>query len=229
MPKVSPDLSYPELFRVTGPLLSLALRTEDVCQRCNQFIEAAEFSPCHSPYQCMVSIDPPENPVFCTWLPIAAARIHRVRVEGNTLGASCCRTCRCRCVRLDLWLLVAADHASLLPRATRVSAPARHAPRRAPAAAPRPPRAAARLPARPCGARPRELIICHIIHIIYYTSVVQSYIYFICYSSLNSTTFKRSSATIFAQNSLTNGTGQHKRQFLNSLEDEMQCRRATTA
>ena len=113
------------------------------------------------------AIDPPENPVFCTWLPIAAARIHRVRVEGNTLGASCCRTCRCRCVRLDLWLLVAADHASLLARATRVSAPARHAPRRAPAAAPRPPRAAARLPARPCGARPRELIICHIIHIIF--------------------------------------------------------------
>ena len=158
------------------------------------------------------------------------SRIHRMRFAGNTLEASCCRTCRCRCVARRLWrLLAAADHASLLTRATRVSAPARHAPRRAPTAEPRPPRAAARLPARPCGARPRELIICHIIHIIYYTSVVQSYIYFICYSSLNSTTFKRSSAAIFAQNSLTNGTGQHKRQFLNSLEHEMQCRRATTA
>ena len=50
-----------------------------------------------------------------------------------------------------MWLLVAADHAYLLPRATRVSAPARHAPRRGPTAAPRPPRAAARRPARPCG------------------------------------------------------------------------------
>ena len=27
-------LSYPEPFRVTGPLPSLVLRTEDVCQRC---------------------------------------------------------------------------------------------------------------------------------------------------------------------------------------------------
>ena len=27
-------LSYPELFRVTGPLPSLVLRTEDVWQRC---------------------------------------------------------------------------------------------------------------------------------------------------------------------------------------------------
>ena len=34
-----PDLSYPELFGVTGPLLSLVFRTEDVCQRYNQFIE----------------------------------------------------------------------------------------------------------------------------------------------------------------------------------------------
>jgi len=30
-------LSYPELFRVTGPLLSLVFRTEDVWQRYNQF------------------------------------------------------------------------------------------------------------------------------------------------------------------------------------------------
>ena len=29
--------SYPELFRVTGPLLSLVLRTEDVCQKYNHF------------------------------------------------------------------------------------------------------------------------------------------------------------------------------------------------
>ena len=31
--------AYPEPFRVTGPLLSLVLRVEDVCQRYNQFIE----------------------------------------------------------------------------------------------------------------------------------------------------------------------------------------------
>ena len=31
--------SYPEPLRVTGPLLSLVLRVEDVWQRCNQFIE----------------------------------------------------------------------------------------------------------------------------------------------------------------------------------------------
>ena len=41
--KVSPARSYPELFQVTGSLLSLVFRTEDVCQRCNQFIETAEF------------------------------------------------------------------------------------------------------------------------------------------------------------------------------------------
>jgi len=50
--KVSPDRSYPEPFRVTGPLLSLVFRTEDVWQRCNQSIETAEFlikvSPSHS-------------------------------------------------------------------------------------------------------------------------------------------------------------------------------------
>ena len=51
------------------------------------------------------------------------SRIHRMRVAGNTLEASCCRTClecRCRCVARRLWwLLAAADHASLLTRATR--------------------------------------------------------------------------------------------------------------
>ena len=50
--EVSPARSYPELFRVTGPLLSLVFRTEDVWQRYNQFIETAEFSirvsPSHS-------------------------------------------------------------------------------------------------------------------------------------------------------------------------------------
>ena len=53
MAKVSPALSYQELFRVTGSLLSLVLRTEDVWQRYNQFIDTAEFlirvSPSH-PY-----------------------------------------------------------------------------------------------------------------------------------------------------------------------------------
>ena len=52
MAKVSPALSYPGLFRVTGSLLSLVFRTEDVWQRCNQFIETAELlirvSPSHS-------------------------------------------------------------------------------------------------------------------------------------------------------------------------------------
>ena len=33
-------LSYQELFRVTGPLQSLVIRTEDVWQRYNQFVEA---------------------------------------------------------------------------------------------------------------------------------------------------------------------------------------------
>jgi hypothetical protein len=52
MAKVSPALSYPGLFRVTGSLLSLLFRTEDVWQRCNHFIETAVFlirvSPSHS-------------------------------------------------------------------------------------------------------------------------------------------------------------------------------------
>jgi hypothetical protein len=52
MAKVSPALSHQGLFRVTGSLLQLVFRTEDVWQRCNQFIETAEFlirvSPSHS-------------------------------------------------------------------------------------------------------------------------------------------------------------------------------------
>ena len=52
MAEVSPARSYPDLFRVTGSLLSLVFRTEDVWQRCNQFIKTAEFlirvSPSHS-------------------------------------------------------------------------------------------------------------------------------------------------------------------------------------
>ena len=36
--------SYLELLRVTGPLLSLVLRTEDVWQKYNQFIEAFQSS-----------------------------------------------------------------------------------------------------------------------------------------------------------------------------------------
>jgi len=39
--EVSLARSYQELFRVTGPLLSLVFRTEDVWQRHNQFIETA--------------------------------------------------------------------------------------------------------------------------------------------------------------------------------------------
>ena len=46
------DKVYPELFRVQGTLLSIVFRTEDVCQRCNQFIETPEFlirvSPSHT-------------------------------------------------------------------------------------------------------------------------------------------------------------------------------------
>ena len=48
-----------------------------------------------------------------------SARLHRMRVAGNTLEASCCRTCRRRCAKRRLRrLLAAADHASGLPRAT---------------------------------------------------------------------------------------------------------------
>ena len=39
MAEVSLTLSYPELFRVTGPLPSLVLRAEDMCQRQNQCLE----------------------------------------------------------------------------------------------------------------------------------------------------------------------------------------------
>ena len=39
-----PARSYPELFRFTGPLLSLVFRTEDVWQRYNQFIETFQSS-----------------------------------------------------------------------------------------------------------------------------------------------------------------------------------------
>jgi len=39
MAEVSLAHSYPELFRVTGPLPSLVLRTEDVWQRYNQCLE----------------------------------------------------------------------------------------------------------------------------------------------------------------------------------------------
>ena len=39
--EVSPARSYPELFQVTGPLQSLVFRTEDVWQRCTNFIETA--------------------------------------------------------------------------------------------------------------------------------------------------------------------------------------------
>jgi len=44
MAEVSPARSYPELFRVTVPLLSLVFRTKDVWQRYNQFIETAGLS-----------------------------------------------------------------------------------------------------------------------------------------------------------------------------------------
>jgi len=39
MAEVSLAHSYPELFRVTGPLTSLVLRTEDMWQRYNQCLE----------------------------------------------------------------------------------------------------------------------------------------------------------------------------------------------
>ena len=39
MAEVSLTLSYPELFRVTGPLPSLVLRAEDMWQRQNQCLE----------------------------------------------------------------------------------------------------------------------------------------------------------------------------------------------
>ncbi len=39
MAKVSLARSYPELFRVTGSLLSLVFRTEDVWQRCIETVQ----------------------------------------------------------------------------------------------------------------------------------------------------------------------------------------------
>jgi hypothetical protein len=39
MVEVSPDSLLSGTLRVTGPLLSLVLRAEDVCQRYNQYIE----------------------------------------------------------------------------------------------------------------------------------------------------------------------------------------------
>ena len=42
--EVSLARSYPELFRVTGPLLSLVFQTEDVWQRYNQYIETFQGS-----------------------------------------------------------------------------------------------------------------------------------------------------------------------------------------
>jgi len=46
--------SYPELFRVTGPLLSLVLQTEDVWQRYNQYTEVCALNQGFpfSPLQC---------------------------------------------------------------------------------------------------------------------------------------------------------------------------------
>jgi hypothetical protein len=44
MAEVSLVHSYPELFQVTGPPPSLVLRTEDMWQRYNQFIEASRSS-----------------------------------------------------------------------------------------------------------------------------------------------------------------------------------------
>ena len=38
-----------------------------------------------------------------------SARLHRMRVAGNTLEASCCRTCRRRCAKRRLRRLLAAD------------------------------------------------------------------------------------------------------------------------
>ena len=39
MAEVSPGSTYPELLRVTGPLLSLVFQAEDVWQRYNQYTE----------------------------------------------------------------------------------------------------------------------------------------------------------------------------------------------
>ena len=54
--EVSLARSYPELFRVTGPLLSLVFRTEDVWQRHNQFIETAGVLNQGFPFSLMMII-----------------------------------------------------------------------------------------------------------------------------------------------------------------------------
>ena len=75
-----------------------------------------------------------QHPVWASPQP-RGARLHRVRVAGNTPEASCCRTRRCRRVKRILRRLpAAADHASVLPRATT-------------------PRADPRPPARPLSSR----------------------------------------------------------------------------
>jgi len=56
MAEVSLALSYPELFQVvTGPLPSPVLRTEDMWQRYNQFIEAFRSSQSGFPLLAQIS------------------------------------------------------------------------------------------------------------------------------------------------------------------------------
>jgi hypothetical protein len=49
MAQASLALSYPELFRVTGPLPSLVLRAEDMWQRHNQCLEVGAGFPLLTP------------------------------------------------------------------------------------------------------------------------------------------------------------------------------------
>ena len=49
MAEVSLAHSYPELFRVTGPLQSLVLRAEDMWQRHNQCLEVGAGFPLLTP------------------------------------------------------------------------------------------------------------------------------------------------------------------------------------
>ena len=53
-----------------------------------------------------------------------SARLHSMRVAGNTLEASCCRTCRCRCAKTLVFVGCCRS---------RVCAPARHDAARRPA------------------------------------------------------------------------------------------------
>jgi hypothetical protein len=77
-----------------------------------------------------------QHPAWASPQP-RGARLHRVRVAGNTPEASCCRTRRCRRVKRILRRLpAAADHASVLPRATTPRADPR--PLCAPALVPHP-------------------------------------------------------------------------------------------